>query len=83
MSDPGKLGMQPWVVVKPEGLAYIGLHEDEASAWTVYLGWPDAEDIAAAKAKGWYAAPATATWRAPGNEAERPTRAATKGDHDH
>lgn len=72
MSDPGKLGAQPWVVVAHDGLYYIGLHECEADAWKVSLGWPDEEEIAEKKAMGWYAAPATATWRGPNTEAKGP-----------
>lgn len=34
------------------GLAYIGLHEDEAGCWRVYLGWPSQEEIDDAKRRG-------------------------------
>lgn len=72
MSDPGKLVARPWVVVANDGLYYIGLHESEADAWRVSLGWPDEEEIVAKKAIGWYAAPATATWREPSTTDEQP-----------
>ena len=55
----------PWVVVSPEGVVYVGHHEDEAGAWCYALGWPDALEIKARKAEGWYAAPATLTWKKP------------------
>ena len=61
----------PWVVVGPHGVYYVGLHDDEAGAWTVALGWPDAEEIAERKADGWYAAQATMTWTQPNTEAQR------------
>ena len=51
-----------YVIVGPRGLAYVGLHRDEAECWSVYLGWPDAEEVEAAKAEGFYCAPATLTW---------------------
>ena len=53
----------PWVVVAPDGVAYVGLHEDEAGAWCVALGWPSEQEIAERKLAGWYAAIATMTWR--------------------
>lgn len=63
----GKLEMRPWVVVRPQGLYYIGLNINEADAWKIALGWPDESEIAEKKRAGWYAAPATATWAKPDN----------------
>lgn len=60
----------PWVVVAPDGVVYIGLHDDEDSAWRVALGWPDAAEIAEKKRAGWYAAQATTTWTRPNTEAQ-------------
>jgi hypothetical protein len=57
--------LSSWVVVGPQGLAYIGLHDSEDSAWQVFLGWPDPEEIEFWKREGWYAAPATANWQKP------------------
>lgn len=40
-------------IYSPSGeLLYIDTSSDEANAWRVYLGWPDEEEIEAAKAKG-------------------------------
>ena len=64
-NDPGALSPQPWVIVGPTGLAYIGLHFDEEATWQVFLGWPSDDEIASYKSEGWYAAPAVATWRKP------------------
>lgn len=63
--DPGACGPTPWVVVAPGGLYYVGLHEDERSAWTIALGWPDDEEIADRKREGWYAARAELRWTKP------------------
>lgn len=68
----------PWVVVAPDGVFYLGLHEDEDGAWRVALGWPDAAEVAEKKRAGWYAAQATTTWTRPNTErsgAKRPTGA--------
>jgi hypothetical protein len=69
----------PWVVVAPDGVFYIGLHEDEAGAWRVALGWPDDEEIAEKKRSGWYAAQATTTWTQPNTEVSGPLRRETIG----
>lgn len=34
------------------GMVHIGLYDNEADCWQVFLGWPDAEEIANAKARG-------------------------------
>lgn len=34
------------------GLVYIGLYDDEADTWRAFLGWPDDEEIEAAKKRG-------------------------------
>ena len=57
--------VQPWVVVGPQGLAYIGLHLSEESTWQVFLGWPADDEIDTYKREGWYAAPAVASWSKP------------------
>jgi hypothetical protein len=56
---------QTWVIVAPDGLVYVGLHENEDHAWHIFLGWPTAEDVADRKREGWYAAPAAITWTRP------------------
>ena len=63
MSDRGALKLQPWVAVSPAGIEYLGLHVDEAHTWRVALGWPDDKEIKAHKGRGWYAAPATVSWK--------------------
>jgi hypothetical protein len=40
-------------------LAHIGLYENEARTWEVFLGWPDNEEIEAAKARGLKVLPLT------------------------
>ena len=55
----------PWVVVAPFGVYWLGHAENEARAWCIALGWPDEEEVARHKAKGWYAAQATVTWSKP------------------
>ena len=47
------------------GLAYIGLHSDEADVWKVFLGWPDADDIEAAKDRGLRVLPLTCSYDLP------------------
>jgi hypothetical protein len=59
---------QPWVVVAPEGVHWMGRAYNEADAWRIGLGYPDAEEIAWQKARGWYAAPATLSWKHPEDE---------------
>lgn len=54
-----------FVVVGPKGLDWVGLAENEADAWRVALGWPHEEEIADAKARGWYVAEATVSWKRP------------------
>ena len=56
----------PWVVVAPEGVVYLGLHQSENEAWQVALGWPPEEEIFNRRKEGWYAAQATTTWKKPG-----------------
>lgn len=55
----------PWVVVAPGGVHWLGHAASEQDAWTVALGWPDKEEIDEAKARGWYAAQATVSWKRP------------------
>jgi hypothetical protein len=37
---------------KKSQMLYIGLHENEADVWEVYLGWPDKPEIVRAKERG-------------------------------
>ena len=64
--DPGAAPeFASWVIVGPQGLAYVGLHKSEADAWCIYLGWPSQEEIDNAIRSGWYAAKAQITWSKP------------------
>lgn len=64
---------QPWVVVSPQGLVHVELDCDsEDRAWTVALGWPDAEEVQAKKDAGWFACPGTVTWHNPKDTPKSP-----------
>lgn len=63
MFDKGAIGKLAWVVVGPQGLFYVGLHDGEADTWEIALGWPSQEEIAEKKRLGWYAAQAALTWK--------------------
>jgi hypothetical protein len=47
------------------GLAYIGLHDDEADVWQIFLGWPDDAEIQDAKARGLCVLPLTVKYEPP------------------
>jgi hypothetical protein len=64
--DPGALNERPFVMVRPQGLAYVGIHKDEAACWQVALGWPSQEEINARKIEGFAVYPATLTWATKG-----------------
>lgn len=55
----------PWVVVSPQGVQFLGFAVDETTAWSYALGWPDAKEVERYKALGWYATPANVTWKKP------------------
>jgi hypothetical protein len=38
------------------GLVHVGLYAKENDAWTIYLGWPDEEEIEANKRQGLHTA---------------------------
>ena len=63
--DKGARGATAYVMVGPQGVFYIGLHEDEASVWEVALGWPPKEEIEEKKRAGWYVTEATLSWTKP------------------
>lgn len=53
VAQRSKEGTQAWAVIWPDGRVLVdSTFRDEAHAWTVALGWPDAEEIAEAKKKG-------------------------------
>lgn len=53
------------MIVGNDGLAYVGLHENEYDCWRVYFGFPDDSEIEQLKASGFYCARATITWTRP------------------
>jgi hypothetical protein len=53
----------PYVMVGPRGVAYVGLHESEAAAWWIALGFPDQSEIEAKKAAGFRMWPAELSWK--------------------
>lgn len=60
--------MDPWVVVSPQGVQFLGYAADEKTAWSYALGWPDAKEVSHYKSIGWYAAMANVTWQKPAPE---------------
>lgn len=52
------------------GMAHIGLYENEADCWRVYLGWPDQEEIEFAKSKGLVVLPLTIHYSPPKERVE-------------
>jgi hypothetical protein len=61
-----------WIICGPKGLKWIGLCHSEDDAWRIALGWPDAEEIAAEKRRGYYAAQPTVTWTRPEQNGPHP-----------
>jgi hypothetical protein len=55
--------LKPFVIVSPQGLAHVGLYENEAQAWRIYLGWPTVGEVREYISKGWYCAEAALTWQ--------------------
>lgn len=42
-------------------LHHVGIHRDEQSAWTIYLGWPSDEEIEQNKRQGFRCIPVIIT----------------------
>lgn len=57
--------MFPFVIVSPEGLEYVGMHNSEDDAWRIYLGWPTIGEVRAKLRAGWYCTIADVTWQKP------------------
>lgn len=57
--------LKPFVIVAPHGLVHLGMFENEADAWRIFLGWPTVGEVKEHKAKGWYCTEATVTWQQP------------------
>lgn len=56
------------------GMAHIGLYENEADCWRVFLGWPDQEEIDYAKKNGFLVLPLTIAYDPPSTRpARKPT----------
>jgi len=53
------------VIVGPDGIFWLGFADSEAQAWKYALGWPTLYETYDRKAKGYYAAEATVTWKRP------------------
>ncbi len=47
----------PWGLFRGDDIFWLGMARGEADAWSIGLGWPDQEEIAAAKTRRIYAAP--------------------------
>lgn len=62
----------PYVVVSPQGLYYVGLHDSVLDCWTVALGWPDESEIKEYEKNGWYCAEATISWKDPRKQSAIP-----------
>jgi hypothetical protein len=52
-------------------LAHIGLYADEFACWTVFLGWPDQEEIYHAKGRGLCVLPLTVSYDPPNAISQR------------
>jgi hypothetical protein len=63
--------MKVFVIVSPQGLEYIGMHESPDDAWRIHLGWPTAGEVKQRMREGWYCAEAEVSWRKPGGSTER------------
>ena len=57
--------LNTYVIVSPDGLVYVGLHESCVSAWKIFLGWPTVEEVQQKKDQGWYCAKAEIKWQKP------------------
>ena len=57
---------EPWVIVAPDGLRWLGLALNEHDAWQHGLGWPDQKEINDHKEQlAWYAVKADLKWSKP------------------
>ncbi len=59
MREPyDKTTYSPWGLFRGNDIYWLGMARDETEAWIIGLGWPDQEEIDAAKNRDWiYAAP--------------------------
>lgn len=56
---------KPYVICGPDGVEYVGLHVNEESCWSIFLGWPPQSEIDRYKDEGYYCSEATLKWRKP------------------
>lgn len=56
---------EPYVIVGPDGVMYIGLHSNDKEPWRIYLAWPTVQEVNWYKDNGYYCAKATLTWTKP------------------
>lgn len=60
--DPKRGQRRPWAIVNKHGaIVFLSLARDEASMWTWWLGWPDADEIIAKQQQGFKAKPVEVT----------------------
>ena len=57
--------IETYVIVSPNGLEYVGLHESSDDAWRIFLGWPTKGEVRERLEQGWYCTKANLTWRKP------------------
>lgn len=57
--------IETYVIVSPNGLEYVGLHDSSDDAWRIFLGWPTKGEVRGKLEQGWYCTKATLTWRKP------------------
>lgn len=56
----------PWVVVAPYGVVFLGYAADEERAWAYATqSFQPRSSVVYYKSQGWYAAKATVTWQKP------------------
>ena len=56
---------ETYVIVSPNGLEHVGLHESSDDAWRIFLGWPTKGEVRELLMLEWYCTKANLTWRKP------------------
>ena len=49
--------IETYVIVSPNGLEYVGLHDSSDDAWGIFLGWPTKGEVRELLRLGWYCTP--------------------------
>lgn len=57
--------IETYVICSPQGLEYVGLHENEADCWRIFLGWPTVGEVKEKLKEGWYCTKANIYWNDP------------------